>query len=273
MTASTDFPEQLRSYRKQARRSQMDLALEAGVSQRHLSFLESGRAKPGRAVVEKLARALELPAPCANAFMESAGYAALFPAYAWSDEAMAPIRQAADELLVRHAPYPAILIDASANVIKANRAFDAALSLIDAPERLWALSHPKGEPRNLLRLSLHPDGTAKASLNFETVAYATLQRARREARGAPPLETLLEEIRQWPNIDPAWLEPGWGPSPAPIIEERFQVGGDVLTVFAVITTLGAPLDASPLRIESYFPADATSRTALTRAGADRNSPP
>jgi transcriptional regulator with XRE-family HTH domain len=269
MVDSPSFSSHLRAFRKQARRSQMALALEAGVSQRHLSFLESGRAKPGRAVVEKLARALELPAPSANALMESAGFAALFPAYAWTDEVMAPIRQAADELLMRHAPYPAILIDASANVIKSNPAFDAALSLIDTPERLWKRSHPKGEPRNLLRLSLHPEGTSKASLNFETVAQATLQRARREAHGAPRLETLLDEIRQWPNIDPAWLELGWGPTPAPIIEECFQIGGDVLTLFAVITTLGAPLDASPLRIESYFPADAISRTTLTSTGADR----
>lgn len=241
----------------------MDLALEAGVSQRHLSFLESDRARPGRGVVEKLARALALSAPIANALMESAGYAPLFAQRAWSDEDMAPIRRAAAELLRRHAPYPAVLIDAASDVIAVNSGFDAALGLIDDPDRLWARTHPGGEPRNFLRLSLHPNGPAAAMVNFEAVARATLQRARAEAQGSQRLESLLADISRWPNIDPAWIEPNWGPPPGPIIEERYKTQEKELALFAVITSLGAPMDAAAnLRVESFFPADDASKRVL-----------
>jgi len=265
------FASQLRALRHKARRSQMDLALEAGVSQRHLSFLESDRAHPGRAVVEKLARALTLSPAAANALMASAGYAPLFAPRAWSDADMAPVRQAAAELLRRHAPYPAVLIDAAGEVIEVNAGFNAALSLIDDPDALWARTHPAGERHNLLRLSLHPKGPAAAMVNFEPVARATIQRARAEAQGSPQLETLLEEIADWPNIDPGWLEPGWGPAPAPIIEERYKIGDRELALFAVITSLGAPMDATAasLRLESFFPADEASRQVLDAAGPAR----
>lgn len=248
----------------------MDLALEAGVSQRHLSFLESNRARPGRGVVEKLARALALSPEGANALMASAGYAPLFPPRALSDAQMAPVRRAAAELLRRHAPYPAVLIDAAGDVIEVNSGFDAALSLIDDPAALWARSHPAGEPRNLLRLSLHPEGPAAAMVNFESAARATIERARAEAQGLSRLDALLTEIASWPNIDPAWLEPHWGPTPAPIIEERYKTGDVDLALFAVITSLGAPMDAtaSSLRIESFFPADEPSRQVLQAVGCE-----
>jgi transcriptional regulator with XRE-family HTH domain len=259
------FASQLRALRQNARRSQMDLALEAGVSQRHLSFLETGRSRPGRGVVEKLARALALSAPVANAFMASAGYAPLFAQRSWSDEDMAPIRRAAAELLRRHAPYPAVLIDAAADVIAVNSGFNAALGLIDDPDRLWARTHPSGEPRNLLRLSLHPEGPAAAMVNFETVARATLQRAHAEAPGSERLEAVLTDISAWPNIDPTWIAPQWGPPPAPIIEERYKTRDFELALFAVITSLGAPMDAAAnLRVESFFPADEASRELLDR---------
>lgn len=264
MSDGGEFSDLLRTLRASARRSQMDLALAAEISQRHLSFLETGRSRPGRAVVEKLARALELPPALANALMASAGFAPLFQARTWDDDALAPLRRAAAEILQRHAPYPAVLIDAAANVIAINPDFDRALGLIDGPARLWSLTHAQGQPRNLLRLSLHPDGPARAMVNFPDVARATLQRAQAEARGSRALLRVLEEIARWRNIDPAWLEPAWAPAPGPIIEERYRIGDRQLALFAVVTTLGAPMDATAgaLRIESFFPADEDTRRAL-----------
>lgn len=265
------FAELLLGHRRAARLSQLDLALAAGTSQRHLSFLESGRSRPGRAVAAALAEALQLPPIAANELLQAAGFAAMFREYRWSEAAMAPIRSAAQTILRAHMPYPALLIDDASDVIDANPAFDAVLGVFGDAQAIWARTHD-GTPRNLLRLSLHPDGPATHMLDFETVARATLARALREAPYSPRLRAVLDDIARFPNIDPAWLKPVWGPAPAPVIEERYRIDGQVYGVFAIVTTMGAPMDLTggSLRIESYFPLDDASTAFLeqvaTRVG-------
>lgn len=264
-----NFAELLLAHRRAARLSQLDLALEAGTSQRHLSFLESGRSRPGRAVAEALAEALRLPPIAANELLQAAGFAAMFREHRWNEAAMAPIRSAAQTILRAHMPYPALLIDAANDVIAANAGFDAVLGVFGDAAAIWARTHD-GEPRNLLRLSLHPDGPAAQMLDFESVARATLARALREAPYSARLRAVLDDIARFPNIDPAWLNPAWGPAPAPVIEERYRIGGQVYGVFAIVTTMGAPMDLTggSLRIESYFPLDSASAAFLDRVTAN-----
>ncbi|WP_227286931.1 helix-turn-helix transcriptional regulator [Boseongicola sp. H5] len=265
MDRRSPFAIMLKSRRHQRRLSQLDLAMEAGISQRHLSFLESGRSKPGRDVAARLARALRLAPELANAFMAEAGFAPIFPARAITDAAMAPVRSAAAQVLQGHMPYPAVLVDAVGDVLDANVAFDAALSLFGDPAELWDRTH-EGRQQNLYRLTLHPAGTAAALVNFGDVARATLQRMAREGQAGPRLAALIEEIVGWGTIDPAWASPGWGPSPAPIFAERYRIGHQMLSIFAVTTRLGTAMDAiaGGLRVESYFPADHRTQKVMER---------
>ncbi|MEM9726116.1 MAG: helix-turn-helix domain-containing protein [Pseudomonadota bacterium] len=264
------FGPQLRALRVERRLSQMALALTAEVSQRHLSFLESGRAQPGRAVAARLAAGLGLSPDAANVLMAAAGFAPLFPQRGFGDPEMAPLRSAAEHVLRGHAPYPAILIDDIGDILDANPAFDAALALLGDPETLWRRTHQSADPRaapprrNLYRLTLHPEGTAAALLNFDEVVRATLQRLLAGREPSPRLRSLVAEIVAWPGIDPSWARPRWGPPPAPIMAERYQARGRVLSVFAVVTKLSAAPDAAAagLSVESYFPADAATQAAF-----------
>lgn len=257
------FAAALRDLRSKARLSQMELALRAGVSQRHLSFLESGRARPGRETVLKLVRALRLAPEPANALLQTAGFAPAFTEQAWTSPEYAPLHAAAVQVLAAHTPSPAILIDIAGDVIKTNPAFDRALAVVGDPDRLWRDTHD-AHPRNLYRLTLHPRGTAQFLINFAEVAAATLRRAAMEASASVRLQKLLAEIAGWPAIDPAWLTASASGPPAPVIVERYRVGDAVIALVAVTTTFGAPMDlvAGGLRIESYFPADEVSAAIL-----------
>jgi transcriptional regulator with XRE-family HTH domain len=263
---TTPFSDLLRAFRNESRFSQMDLGHVADVSQRHLSFLESGRALPGRDVVIRLSRGLNLTAYQTNHLLASAGFAAAFPAREIKDDTMAPLRRAASAILRAHSPFPAVLIDEATNVLEENAAFSPVLALLGDPKAMWAETHG-GKPRNLLRLTMHPAGPAKAMVNFEDVARATLQRCLAEAPQSKALEGILNEVRGFPGIKPEWLKPLWGPAPAPVIEERYHVKGQIIGVFAVVTTLGAPMDlvAGGLRIETYFPIDDFSEEKIRQA--------
>ena len=234
------------------------------ISQRQISFLETGRSNPSRESVLKLAQALKLSPTSTNDLMAAAGYAEAFHAPGWDSDAMAPVRLASAHILESHLPYPAVLLTAAGDVLQANAAFDHALSLLDDPASLWARSHGE-KPRNLYRLSLHAEGLMPHMANFPEIARATLQRAAREAAHQPKLAADIKEFLSWPHIDPAWLETG--NEAGPVIEERYKVAGAVISVFAVVTTLGAPIDIAmgAVRIESYFPANEPSRRRMAAA--------
>lgn len=176
---------------------------------------------------------------------------------------MAPLRNAARHLLKGHMPYPAVLLDEAGDVLDENQAFGRVLSLLGDVETLWRRTHGD-KPRNLLRLAANPKGLARAMVNFPEVMRATLQRAIAEAPQAPRLQAVLSEIAAYPNVDAAWLQPSWGPPPGPVIQEHYKVGSTAFGVFAIVTTLGAPMDitANALRVEAFFPVDDASDKVL-----------
>lgn len=150
-----EFPRALRELRTRRHLSQLDLALRAGTTQRHLSFIESRRSDPGRNMVVRLAEALELPLRERNELLLTAGYAPAYPESSLDDHALAPVRAAIDHILRGHLPYPALVVDGAGDLIAANTAFDLITE--------GAAAELVGPGRNIYRLALHPDGLAPAS--------------------------------------------------------------------------------------------------------------
>ena len=245
----------LRGWRQRRRLSQLHLSLEAGVSQRHLSFVESGRAAPSREMVLTLADALSVPLRERNRLLLAAGYAPTFADRPLDAPELQPALAAVQRILDGHAPNPALAIDRHWNLLLAN----AAVPLLLAGVRDRSLLEP---PVNALRLSLHPGGLAPDILNFSQWRAHVLERLRglNEVAADPVLAGLERELAGYP----AQGAPGSAHEPAdPIaVPLRLRVGGAELSFITTTTVFGAPLDItlSELAIESFFPADdATAR--------------
>lgn len=249
----------LRDWRQRRRMSQMDLSLEAEVSTRHLSFVETGRAKPSRELVLHLAEHLDVPLRERNALLLAAGYAPSFQQSPLDAAAMAPVRAALDAILGGHEPFPAVVVDRRWDLVSANR---PALSLLAAgvdPELLEP-------PTNTLRLVLHPNGLAPRISNLEEYSAHLLDRLRRQAAasGDPGLVALHDELAGYPGVRD---DRG---APSHVADLLFvplvlQVeGGDDLTFFSTIATFGTALDVTiaELAVESFFPADQATSDAL-----------
>ncbi|MGQ0698082.1 MAG: helix-turn-helix domain-containing protein [Panacagrimonas sp.] len=256
------FGRMLRDYRRGRRLSQLDLALNAEVSQRHLSFLESGRARPSREMVVQLAHALDLPLETRNRLLTAAGFASLYPRRRLDAEAMAPVRMALERMLAVHEPFPAMVVDRAWNLVMANRALPKMFALLGGMEAMAA----RVGGSNLLRVSLHPEGLRPYIANFEEFAVHLLARSAHEALEHPALDELLKEVLRYPGL------PGRGRSVdistpmLPVLPMRVALGGVELSLFTTLTTFGTPLDvtADELRIESLFPADADSEALMRR---------
>ncbi|MGI8711937.1 MAG: helix-turn-helix domain-containing protein [Solirubrobacteraceae bacterium] len=241
----------LREWRQRRRLSQLDLALEADVSSRHLSFLETGRSRPSAEMVVHLAEQLDIPLRERNHLLLAAGYA---PAYAQHDLAapeMGPVRDALDQLLEAHHPYPAVVIDSHWGLVSTN---DAITLLTDG-----VAPHLLEPPANVLRLSLHPDGMAPRITNLAQWRSHLLARLHRESviSGDPALAALHEELASYPGQGP---DPSHAPTTADIaVPLRVRVGETELSFISTVTTFGTATDitVSELSIESFFPADTT----------------
>jgi transcriptional regulator with XRE-family HTH domain len=250
----------LREWRQRRRMSQLDLALEAGVSARHVSFVETGRSRPSAEMVVQLAEHLEVPLRDRNALLLAAGYA---PAYAQRDldePEMGPVREAIDRVLRGHEPFPAVVVDRHWGLVSANRAVPLLIK--------GAAAHLTEPPVNVLRLSLHPEGMAPRIVNLGEWRAHLLDRLGRQAvvSGDPALFALHEELAAYPGGEPA---------PAPDLEAgaiavplRLRVGDDELAFISTATTFGTATDVtvSELAIESFFPADAATARALEDSG-------
>src|SRR5215472_2756682 len=186
----------LREWRQRRRLSQFELALEAGVSSRHLSFVENGRSRPSAQMVLQLAEHLEVPLRDRNGLLLAAGYAPAFGQRDLDAPEMGPVRDAIDQLLRAHEPYPALVIDAHWGLVAANRALEPLLE--------GAAAHLLEPPVNVLRLSLHPEGLAPRIVNLEQWRTHLLERLRREviAGGDPALNALHEELVSYPGGNP-----------------------------------------------------------------------
>lgn len=252
----------LRRWRANRRLSQEQLAFDAGVSTRHLSCLETGKAQPSRAMVLALAGTLELELRERNVLLGSAGFAPHYSAAALDSLELEPVRRAVELILQQQEPYGAVLFDRCWNVLRLNR----------GAERLFAtfLGSHALEPRitsNLVRAALHPDALRPSIVNWTELAALLLERLTREHAQHPgdsERAALLAEVRSYPGI--AQLESDPCGAGAPFATVHLRRGGDEVRLFTLLTTLGTPLDttAQELTLETYFPADSASEAWLRR---------
>ncbi|MGV9378646.1 helix-turn-helix domain-containing protein [Nonomuraea sp. NPDC003707] len=252
------FGELLRSWRQRRRVSQLDLAIEADVSARHISFLETGRARPSREMVMKLAEELDVPLRQRNRLLMSAGFAPVYPEREVRAPEMEVVRQALDKILAGHEPYPAVVVDAAWNLVAANSA--AAMFMDGVPAELLK------EPINVMRLSLHPDAMGGRLLNLAEVRAHLLYQLRRQAEGSGDarLAALYDELAsyEYPGVD---LNVAHVPGPADILVPlRIAAGDRVLSMFTTIATFGTPVDVtvSELAIETFWPNDEETAAAF-----------
>ena len=260
------FPAILREWRLHRRVSQLALALDTGVSQRHLSFLESGRARPSRAMVLQLTDALEVPLRDRNAWLLAAGFAPAFGTRPIDAPDMAPVRDAVRLMLDNHEPFPALAIDRAWNVGETNAAFERLAGMLG--DDVW--TRVGGPPRNLMRLFFHPAGVRPHVENWAAVAPLLWQRARREAAalGGRDMQAVLDALR--PHQDEETLRASGDVALVPVLPLTLALGAARLSLFTVIATFGTAQDvtADELRLECLFPADAaTDRALRIAAGA------
>jgi transcriptional regulator with XRE-family HTH domain len=259
MAHSITFGVILREWRSARHLSQLALALKSGVSQRHLSFVESGRAKPSREMVLTLAAALDLPLRARNELLASAGFAPVYPERGLDAQAMQTAREALERILAHQEPYPAMVLDRSWNIIMRNKANERIVSRFVSPA---ALAEP-----NFLRLMFSPTGMRPRIKSWRSTGAYLIARLRREASAAPgsPSETLLRELQ--PHAPPIYIESD-GVMPTTPLEIQLD-DGVVLRLFNTLTTFGTPQDITleELRVEMSFPADPASDQLLRRWAA------
>jgi transcriptional regulator with XRE-family HTH domain len=250
-----DFPQALRERRIRRRLSQLELALRAGTTQRHLSFLESGRSEPGREMVLRLAESLELPLRERNGLLLAAGYAPAYARTPLDDPALAPVRTALGHILAGHQPYPAIVVDRYGDLIAANAAFDVITDGA-AP----GLLRP---PANAYRLALHPEGLAPRIVNFAEWAQHILERLRAEVLRNPDerLADLHAELGEYVPDSP--LEPGSLGFAVPL---RLRSAAGELSLVTTVTTFATAVDVTlaELKLEAFLPMDGATSAVLAR---------
>jgi transcriptional regulator with XRE-family HTH domain len=249
----------LRDWRRRRRMSQLDLALDAGVSARHLSFVETGRSRPSVEMVLHLAEQLEVPLRDRNQLLLAAGYAPLYGQRGLEEAEMGPVREALEAVLRGHEPYPAVVVDRHWGMVAANRAV--------APLIEGAAAELLEPPVNVLRLSLHPDGIAPRIVNLAEWRSHLLDRLGRQAvsSGDPALAALFEELSGLPGGGPA---EAFDPASAEVaVPLRLRAGDGELAFLSTNTTFGTAVDitVAELSIESFFPADAATAEAMRRA--------
>jgi transcriptional regulator with XRE-family HTH domain len=244
----------LRGWRERRGVSQLDLALEADSSSRHISFIETGRSRPSRAMVLKLAEHLDVPVRERNVLLLAAGYAPHYPETPMDDPAMALVRQSVERLLAAHEPFPALVVDGTYTVVAANRGITMLLDGV--PERLLE------PPLNAMRLTLHPEGLAPRIRNLPEWRGHLLAQMDRQLSlvRSPALRELYDEVAAFPLAPEAGDEvagegpDGHTPFALPL---RIEHGGRVLSFVSTIATFNTPMDVtvSELAMETFLPAD------------------
>lgn len=241
------FAQSLRAWREARHFSQLDLAMKGGVSTRHLSFLETGRARPSRDMIARLSEALQLPLDARNQLLTSAGFAPRYPCRKWASDDMEPIRRSIDLMLARHDPYPGVALD-----------------------RLWTLRQMNSAGRQLYAQIGLGTGDSLLDLmmsaqmvhiieNWPDVARHTAARLRTESiaqGGVPQLDTTADHLSS--------VAGEVADSPGPVVPTILRLGGRRLSLFAAIAQFGTPEDLTleDFKIEFYFPLDAATEEAL-----------
>lgn len=251
--------ELVRTWRMHRRRSQMDLALDVGVSPRHLSFVETGRSRPSPELLLALADGLDVPLRERNALLLAAGYAPRYPQTDLDDPAMEPALAAVRRLLDAHDPFPGVAVDRWWNVVLTNSAAGALTEGV--PEHVLAPGP------NIYRLALHPDGLARRTANFVEWAASLVAQLRRSVAvtGDAALAALLAEVTSYPDVAAALARhPQLEPDEL-LVPLVLDVGnGNRLALFTIVATLGSPRDVTldELAVELFYPADESTAAAL-----------
>ncbi|WP_430691520.1 helix-turn-helix domain-containing protein [Mesorhizobium vachelliae] len=242
----------LRYWRDLRGTSQLDLSLDTGISQRQISFIESGRSVPNRETLMAIARALDVPLRERNTLLLAAGYAPMFSESAWDSVEMKNVTDALKRILRQHEPFPAVVMDRYWNVLMAN---DSAPRFFG---RFIDMS-ARHAPRNMLHLMFDPKGMRPFIANWPDVARSLFERIYRESIGRvldEKTKTLLAELLAYPDVKSEWKNPV-ALSFMPVIPLGFVKDGKVLNYFSMVTTVGTPqtVAAQELRVECMFPAD------------------
>jgi transcriptional regulator with XRE-family HTH domain len=245
--------ELIRFWRLRRRRSQLDLALEAEMSTKHLSFVETGRAQPSRQLLLHLAQQLDLPLAERNRLLLAAGFAPVYLEAAYQSETMRPLRESLRRLLDAHLPNPALIVDGLWNLVEANSAAELLWDGVD-PELL-------APPINMLRLAVHPGGLPRISSMTAACNTPLIRQLKRKSRddADEALAALVDEVESYlPDQLPE------SPAHQPVVTLDLRTRDGDVRLFTVIATLGAPLEvtAANLAIETFLPADAASATRL-----------
>jgi transcriptional regulator with XRE-family HTH domain len=260
----TRFGSLLADWRHLRRVSQMTLAMDAEISQRHLSFIESGRAQPSRETVLTITEALDMPLRARNELLDAAGFAAFYPERPLEGAEMDRTRETLRRVLAHHEPYPAMVLDRSWNILMTN---DASMRVISqcVNESVMAQISPDGRP-NFMRLMFHPSGMKPHVRSWARTAPILIGRLRREAAAYPgsPSKNLLRELL--PDAPDTFI-PGIDDAPlAPTVALELEIRDEVLRLFNTLTTFGTPQDVTlqELRIEMSYPMDDASDALLRR---------
>jgi transcriptional regulator with XRE-family HTH domain len=245
------FGDQLRTWRQRRHLSQLDLAAEVDISTRHLSFVETGRSQPSRAMVLRLAERLNVPLRERNALLIAAGYAPMYSMRPLSDPALGAARAAVDLILAGHEPYPALLVDRQWTLVASNKAVGPLLEGVDP-----SLLTP---PMNVLRVSLHPNGLAPRIENLAQWREHVLARVARdvEITADPTLAELLKELRSYGPPHPRAEESAGPQLGGMVVPVKLRTERGVLSMFSTTTVFGTALEVtlSELTLEAFYPAD------------------
>ena len=247
----------LKQWRSQRGLSQLDLAVTSQVSQRHISFLESGRAKPSREMVLQLAEVLEIPLRQQNLMLTAAGFAPVHTETDLSAPEMVSIRKALDFMLRQQEPYPAIVVDRYWNLLLTNQAANRLLNAFISSEELQTHFYRDGKV-NLMRAMFHPQGFRPFVVNWDDFSVHLLQRLQREATAEGDSEqskVLLNELMSYPGVAGVWHPSARAAQSTMLLTVYLKRGNLELQFFSTIATIGTPYDITlqELRIECLFP--------------------
>jgi len=264
MSTQSTVGEHLRDWRQRRRMTQMDLALDAEISPKHLSFIETGRSQPSRQMLLHLAEQLEVPLRERNAMLVAGGFAPVYPERPLDAPDLAAARRAVELILKGHEPFPALAVDRHWNLVSAN---SAAMAILAVDPELLA------PPINVLRLSLHPKGLAPNIVNHAEWRAHILDRLRRQidATADATLEALHAELKAYPAPPTAVGVPHGVDYGGVAVPMKLRTEHGVLAFIGTITVFGTPTDVtlSELALETFFPADDFTAKALISLAAER----
>jgi transcriptional regulator with XRE-family HTH domain len=252
-----DFSSALKYWRDKRGYSQLRLSTESNISQRHLSFLESGRSQPSKEIILKLGTVLDIPLRQRNIMLLAAGFAPAYQERKLSDMELQSVKHALDFMLAQQAPYPALVVDRLWNLVMHNGPASTMIKwLLDMPDDQ---SIPR-ESVNIIKLMLDPNALRQYLVNWEDVCADLLHWIQREAMSDGPgseSTNLLAELLAFPGVKTATMAANLDTKALPFLSIKIQKNDVSLNMFTTITTMGTPLDVTvhELRVESFFPAD------------------